>query len=80
MFLNSSLISYPYVSLGIRVSLGVGETADILVNTNRSSWITLDSFTNVQLNWFMVHYNLTAYLNTYVQIRIQVYNDRNGIL
>ena len=73
IYLNESIAINPIIKLGIRVGINQGDNVHIQVNANRSNqWETLETFSNTQKEWFLVEYNLSEYIQSYIRIRIQV--------
>ena len=76
IYLNDSLALNPIVKIGIRVGINQGDNVRIQINANRSTqWETLESFSNTQKEWFLVDYNISEYIQSYIRIRIQVEYD-----
>ncbi len=62
-------ISQPFVKMGLRTSLNGGDFIFFQINLNWTGWITLETYTNQESDWFMENFNLTEYVGNYVQFR-----------
>ena len=68
--------SNPLLQLGIRISMNQGDYFLINARSNRTgTWVTLDSFTNVEEEWSLLKYNLSEFISSYVQIQFVVILD-----
>jgi len=65
----------PILELGSRISINQGDTLRLEINVNRSDWVTLDYWTYEQYDWTLSKYNLSNYVNNYVQVRLRMEVD-----
>lgn len=62
----------PILELGSRISIDQGDNLLLEININRTEWENLDSWTEEQSDWSLNQYNLSEYINNYVQIRLSM--------
>ena len=65
----------PILELGSRISINQGDTLRLEINVNRSDWVTLEYWTYEQHDWTLSKYNLSNYVNNYVQVRLRMEVD-----
>ena len=54
---------------GLRISINTGDFMYIQINPNRSGWVTLETYTDTESDWFLEEINITQYIGNYVQFR-----------
>ncbi|MFX0038492.1 MAG: S8 family serine peptidase [Candidatus Heimdallarchaeota archaeon] len=65
----------PYVKFGFRVSINIGDFIYFQINLNWTGWITLNTYTNIEQEWFMEEINLTEYIGYFIQFRFETSLD-----
>ncbi|MFX1377992.1 MAG: S8 family serine peptidase [Promethearchaeota archaeon] len=65
----------PYAKFGFRVSLNSGDFIYLQINLNWTGWVTLETYTNIEQEWFMEEINLTQYIGNFVQFRFDTALD-----
>ena len=71
IFVDSGEVNDPVVELGYRISVGAGESFSIAINSNRTGWQTLQSFTNTEQEWALIRLDLSDFIDTYIQLRFR---------
>ncbi len=59
------------LNIGLRLSINPEDFLAVEINSNRSGWELLETFTNLEQDWTSLTYNLSEYNNNYVQIRLR---------
>ncbi|MFX0058831.1 MAG: S8 family serine peptidase, partial [Candidatus Heimdallarchaeota archaeon] len=74
--LNSN-ITQPFAKFGLRTSINSGDFIYFQINLNWTGWITLETYTNQEREWFVEYVNLTEYIGYFVQFRFFSRLDEN---
>lgn len=69
---ESSEFYQNFLSIGLRLSLSVNDVLEIEINSNRSGWNSIDSFTSEEFDWTLLRYNLSEYQQNYIQMRFRI--------
>jgi len=54
---------------GLRISINAGDFMYLQINPNRTGWVTLETYTDEESDWFLEEINITQYIGNYVQFR-----------
>ena len=55
--------------IGLRISINDGDFMYLQINPNWTGWITLETYTDEESDWFLEEINITQYIGNYVQFR-----------
>ena len=59
-----------FAKLGLRISINSGDFISLQINPNWTGWITLETYTDEERDWFLEEINITQYIGNYVQFRL----------
>jgi len=54
---------------GLRISINAGDFMYLQINQNLTGWVTLETYTDEESDWFLEEINITQYIGSYVQFR-----------
>ncbi|MFX1446838.1 MAG: S8 family serine peptidase, partial [Promethearchaeota archaeon] len=58
-----------FAKFGLRLSINSGDYINLQINPNWTGWITLETYTDEERDWFLEEINITQYIGNYVQFR-----------
>jgi hypothetical protein len=58
-----------FAKFGLRISINSGDFISLQINLNWTGWITLNTYTDEERDWFLEEINITQYIGNYVQFR-----------